>query len=507
MKILSVTSEVFPLVKTGGLADVAGSLPLALRQYGVETKTLLPGYPSVMDAVTRGPRLADFTVLGQGVGLISVVYDDLELLILDCPALFYRKGGPYVDENGVDHHDNWLRFAALSKAAADIAGGLLPGWRPDVVHTHDWQAALTSAYLRAAGIEMPSLLTIHNLAFQGQFSSSLFPYLDLPESYLSTDCMEYYGDICFLKAGIATSNLLTTVSPTYSREILTQDLGMGLGGMLSERRNALRGIVNGIDMDVWDPETDAYIPETYNEWTLDKRHANREALVEEFGLDDDGGPIFSVVSRLTWQKGIDLLAPIVPGLIDLGGHLIVHGQGDRQLVDLLLETAARYPGRVSVHIGFEEAKAHLVHAGSDSIVQPSRFEPCGLTQLYALRYGAPPIVARTGGLAETIIDANDAGLSAGVATGFQFRAGSIEDLYHAVERAVAMYHHPAQWHNLQIQGMKTDFSWDRSAQQYAALYTALRRQRDGLQEHPRINHHRPKSTHTTFHRHGFRSAG
>ena len=477
MNILSVTSEIFPLIKTGGLADVTGSLPHSLKQHGVSTKTLLPGYPSVMEAITRGPRLADLNVLSQGVGLISASYDGLELLILDCPSLFYRRGGPYIDEFGVDHIDNWKRFATLSNAAAQVAGGLLPGWQPDVVHTHDWQTALTSAYIRAAGIDVPTVLTIHNLAFQGQYPVELFPYLDLPASYLSTDCMEYYGDICFLKAGIATSDVLTTVSPTYAREILTEDLGMGLGGVLSDRRADLRGIVNGIDLDVWNPATDRYIPATYNDWTLDKRQINRAALVDHFGIVADDGPIFSVVSRLTWQKGLDLLTPIIPGLIDLGGKLIIHGQGDRQTVEPLLEVAARYPGRVSVEIGFDEAVAHLIHSGSDSVIQPSRFEPCGLTQLYALRYGAIPIVARTGGLAETIIEANDAGVSAGVATGFQFTAGSIEDLYHAVERATFMYRKRALWQNLQIQGMKTDFSWDRSAQQYASIYSELGKRR------------------------------
>lgn len=504
MKVLSVTSEIFPLVKTGGLADVAGSLPLALERYGVETKTLLPAYPMVLDQITRGPRLADLEVLGQSVGLFSASHGDLQLLLLDCPALFHRQGGPYINENGVDHPDNWKRFAVLSKLGAQIAGGLLPGWRPDVVHTHDWQAALTSAYIRAAGIDVPSLLTIHNLAFQGQFSAELFPYLDLPQSFFSVDGMEYYGDICYLKAGIASANLLTTVSPTYAREILTDELGMGLGGALSERRDILKGIVNGIDMDVWNPATDPYIPANYNDWTLDRRRENRDALVEQFGLHADDGPIFSVVSRLTWQKGLDLLTQVIPGIIDLGGKLIVHGQGDRQTVDLLLEAAARYPGRVSVRIGFEEELAHLIHAGSDSVIQPSRFEPCGLTQLYALRYGATPIVARTGGLAETIIDANDAAMSAGVSTGFQFRAGSVEDLYHAIERAVSVFEKRAVWQNLQIQGMKTDFSWGRSALQYAALYSELSRGRLEAPNHPVGSHHHNASF--SFRRRMYRSA-
>jgi starch synthase len=477
MKVLSVTSEIFPLVKTGGLADVTGSLPQVLARYGVKTKTLVPGYPAVMEGITKGPRLADLDVLGHGVGLISASYEDMELLVLDCPALFYRQGGPYVDGHGHDHTDNWKRFAVLSNIAAQVAGGLLPGWQPAVVHTHDWQAALTSAYIRAAGLNVPTILTIHNLAFQGQFPAELFPELDLPWSFFATDCMEYYGDLCFLKAGITTSDLLTTVSPTYAREILTEDLGMGLGGVLSDRRGDLRGIVNGIDLDVWDPATDTLIPSTYNDWTLDRRRINRAELARQFGLAEDDGPIFSVISRLTWQKGIDLLAPVIPGLVDLGGKLVVHGQGDHDLVDQLHEAAARYPGRVAMRVGYEEPLAHVLHAGSDSVIQPSRFEPCGLTQLYALRYGAIPIVARTGGLAETIIDANDAAISAGVATGFQFKAGSIEDLYHAIERAVYVFGRRAMWQTLQIQGMKTDFSWNRSALQYASLYSELSRKR------------------------------
>lgn len=446
---------------------------------------MIPGYPAVMENVSRGLRLADVTVLGQGASLLSASSNGLELLIVDCPSLFYRQGGPYVDEFGNDHPDNWLRFALLSHIAAQVADGLLPGWRPDVVHAHDWQAALTPVYLKAAGSSVPSVLTIHNLAFQGQFPAAIFGSLDLPAEFFSTGMGEYYGDFCYLKAGINCADALTTVSPTYAREILSEDLGMGLGGVLANRQSSLRGVVNGIDMEVWNPATDPYIPENFNDWTLFKRRANREALTERFRLEQRDGPIFAICSRLTWQKGVDLVEPIAEGLIDLGARLVIHGQGERAVTEGVCRLAERYPGRISVEVGYDEALAHLIHAGADSVIQPSRFEPCGLTQLYALRYGAPPIVARTGGLAETIIDANDAAIAAGAATGFQFKAGSVEDFYHAIERAVRTFSEGALWQNLQIQGMKTDFSWSRSAGHYATLYEELAARRR-YEPRPRI---------------------
>lgn len=473
MNILAVASELFPLVKTGGLADVTGALPKAIVQYDIRVRTLLPGYPQVMKRLPARIRLAELTLLGAKASLWSAFHEGLDVVVLDCPELFDRPGGPYIDEDGVDYMDNWRRFAALSKAAACIASGLLPGWKPDIVHIHDWQAALTCAYLRAANITVPTVLTIHNLAFQGQFPTSIFPALELPDDFRGIDHMEYYGDICFLKAGIRMADAVTTVSPTYAREILVEDLGMGLQGVLATRRDVMHGIVNGIDTDVWNPATDPHIAANYDYRSIGRRRVNRLKLIEEFGLEDGPGAIFSVVSRLTWQKGLDLLVPVIPGIVDRGGKLTVHGQGDKQLVAWFLEEAKRYPGKVSVKIGYDEAIAHLVHAGSDAIIQPSRFEPCGLTQLYALRYGAIPVVGRTGGLAETIIDANDAAMSARVATGFQFQAGSVEDLYHAIDRALLTYEQPATWRKLQTQAMKADFSWARSARQYASLFNRL----------------------------------
>lgn len=475
IKVLSVTSEIFPLIKTGGLADVTGSLPKALERLGIETLSLVPGYPSVMRQLRTAPPLLVFDeLLGERASLLYARIEGLSLLVLDCPALYARDGGPYVDAAGVDYPDNWKRFAALSLAAAEVAGGALPGWIPDIVHTHDWQTALTSVYMRELEVPTPVVLTVHNLAFQGQFSASLLPALGLRPELYATDCLEYFRDISYLKGGLQTADAITTVSPTYAREILTPRFGMGMDGILNQRLDVLRGIVNGIDLEVWDPAADPYLPVNYDAASLRNKRQNRRHLLEAFGLDTDGaGPVFAAVSRLTWQKGMDMLAETADEIINSGGKLIVCGQGDREIERQLLDTAWRHPGRMTVHIGYAEAIAHLIHAGADAIIQPSRFEPCGLTQLYALRYGCVPVVSRTGGLSETIIDANDAAMSARVATGFQFHPVTTDGLRTALRRAIEAYADPKQWARLQNQGMKARFSWDRSAQQYAAVYASL----------------------------------
>ncbi|MCJ8520145.1 glycogen synthase GlgA [Pseudorhizobium tarimense] len=475
MKVLSVASEMYPLVKTGGLADVTGSLPKALVRCGVETTTLVPGYPTVMKQLASPlPLLVFDDLLGVRATLLRVRMEGLNLLVLDAPTLYDRPGGPYLDDAGNDHPDNWKRFAVLSLAAAEIAGGALPGWQPDLVHTHDWQTALTSVYMREMGLSVPSVITIHNIAFQGQFSADLLPSLGLRADLYSMDCLEYFGDISLLKGGLQTADAITTVSPTYAREILTPRFGMGMDGILNERAAVLRGIVNGIDLEVWNPSIDPHLPANYDYSSLRQRTANRALLLKKFDLDlNDQGPVFSAVSRLTWQKGMDMLAETADEIIWNGGKLIVFGRGDHGIEQQLLEVASRYPGRMAVHIGYDEPTAHLIHGGSDAIIQPSRFEPCGLTQLYALRYGCVPVVSRTGGLSETIIDANDAAMSARVATGFQFHPVTTDGLRMALRRALQAYADPKQWARLQNQGMKARFSWDRSAQQYAAVYASL----------------------------------
>ncbi len=475
MKILSVTSEIYPLIKTGGLADVTGSLPKALAPLGIETTSLVPGYPKVLEQLGQATTLMEFEdLLGERATLRHAHVEGLDLLVLDAPTLYDRPGGPYVDQHGKDHPDNWKRFAVLSLAAAEIAAGALPGWVPDLVHTHDWQSAMTSVYMRRSGCMTPVVITIHNIAFQGQYSADLLPFLGLPPEAYSIDQLEYFGDISFLKGGLQTADVITTVSPTYAREILTPRFGMGLNGVLNERVEILRGIVNGIDLDVWDPATDEFLPQTFDINTLRRKRENRQPLLDRFGLDsDDRGPIFAAISRITWQKGIDMLADTADEVIHNGGRIIIVGQGDHAIEQSLLETASRYPGRMAVHIGYDEPTAHLVQGGADAIVQPSRFEPCGLTQLYALRYGCVPVVSRTGGLSETIIDANDAAMSARVATGFQFHPVTTNGLRLALRRALHAYEQPKMWARLQNQGMKTKFSWERSGQQYASVYRSL----------------------------------
>lgn len=478
MNILSVTSEIYPLIKTGGLADVTGSLPKALEPFGAHTRTLLPGYPKVMKQLGETRQHASFhNLFGAEARLLSATVEGLFVYILDAPEFYDRPGGPYVNEAGKDHPDNWKRFAALSRVGAEIAGGLLPDWKPDLVHTHDWQSALTSVYMHYGRARfVPSVLTVHNLAFQGQFSAELFDQLELPSEAFSVNCLEYYGDISYLKGGLQTANAISTVSPTYVRETLTPEFGMGLDGVLNERLNDLRGIVNGIDVEVWNPSSDPYLIQNYSTQYMRRRYFNRMRLIEEFGIDDDRGPIFAVVSRLTWQKGVDMLPDVVDDIVAQGGKLIVLGQGDSAIEDALRATALRHPGRVSVTIGYKESLAHLIHGGADSVLQPSRFEPCGLTQLYALRYGCVPIVSRTGGLSETIIDANEAAMSARVATGFQFHPIDADGLRLALMRVFEAYQKPKVWARLQHQAMKADFSWERSAGQYAELYQSVLQQ-------------------------------
>ncbi len=475
MQVLSVASEVYPLVKTGGLADVAGALPLALAGHGVAVKTLLPGYPAVMHAVGSGERVFETDdLLGERAQVINVDHQGLDLLILDCPAFFDRPGGPYLDATGKDHPDNWRRFAALSKVGALIAQGVLKAWRPDLVHVHDWQAALVPVYMRyAVEPEIPTLITIHNIAFQGQFGAEIFPGLELPPHAFSIEGVEYFGGVGYLKAGLQASWAISTVSPSYAEEILTPEFGMGLEGLLNHRSADLTGIVNGIDADVWNPQTDPQIRSHYGIGSMKQRLANRKAVEQRFGLSSATGPLFCVISRLTWQKGMDLLAEVLDDLVHLGARIAVLGSGDSALENAFHAAAERHPGSVSLVTGYDEPLSHLMQAGCDGIIIPSRFEPCGLTQLYGLRYGCVPIVARTGGLNDTVIDASPAALATRAATGVSFGPVTSSNLLRALRRAVRLYQEPKVWTEMQKQGMKSDVSWNMSAGLYATLYSDL----------------------------------
>lgn len=469
LKVLSVASEAVPLIKTGGLADVAGALPAALAAHGVEMTTLLPAYPSVLAAAGKTRKVAAFdSLLGEQARVLSAKLDDgRKLLLLDAPAYFAREGGPYGDPVGTDWGDNWRRFAALGQAASLLAGKF------DLVHAHDWQAAMACVYLRYSGQRVPSVLTIHNMAFQGHFGGDIFPRLGLPDAAWSMDGVEFHGGVGMLKGGLVTANAITTVSPTYAREIHTARFGMGLDGVVRARTHLVEGILNGIDHAEWNPATDPHLNSTYDAKTLAKRKVNKRKLEQAFGLDKGDGPLFVVISRLTWQKGIDVLLEVIDHLVGLGGRLALLGSGDVALEQELLAAAARHPGRVGLRFGYDEAMSHLLQGGGDAILVPSRFEPCGLTQLYGLAYGCVPIVTRTGGLADTVIDANPAAMAQATATGVVLGEASYDDLSLAITRAIRLYDDGPVWARLQKTGMRADFGWGASAAAYAALYRRL----------------------------------
>lgn len=476
MQVLAVASEIYPLIKTGGLADVAGALPGALAGEGVAVTTLIPGYPSVIEQFGSAPQpLASYPTLHGGAAkVVSVRIGELDLFVLDAPHLFDRHGGPYADASGADWQDNWRRYAALGRVASDIAGGAIAGYAPDIVHAHDWQAAMAPAYMRYGGAPgVPSVMTVHNLAFQGQFAASIFPDLGLPAFAMGLDGVEYYGGVGFLKAGLQSAWAITTVSPTYAEEIRTKEFGMGLDGLLNRRAADLTGIVNGIDTDVWDPFTDPFLTVNYSSRTIKLRAKNRASVEAALQLDPGSDPIIAVISRLTWQKGMDILVSVLDAVVRAGARLAVLGSGDRALEGGLLSAAARHRGRVGVRIGYDEKLSHLMQAGCDAILIPSRFEPCGLTQLYGLRYGCVPVVARTGGLNDTVIDANPAALAARTATGVSFGPVTAESLLRALRRTVRLHNDPKAWTQMQKQGMKSDVSWEGSAGLYADLYSSI----------------------------------
>ncbi|MEZ5782142.1 MAG: glycogen synthase GlgA [Rhizobiaceae bacterium] len=481
MQILSVTPEIYPLIKTGGLADVTGALPLALGASGVKVRTLIPGYSTVLARMEPDEPVLHYAALQGGPATVRVAQmAGLELLVLDAPHLFDRVGGPYGDASGDDWPDNWRRFGALSQVGAEIAGGAIKGYMPDIVHAHDWQSALTPAYMRyGRAPDTPSVMTVHNLAFQGQFGAGIFGSLGLPGEAMSIDGVEYYGGVGYLKAGLQSAWAITTVSPTYAQEIRTPEFGMGLEGLLNLRAADLHGIVNGIDTSVWDPAADPLLPGTYSAKTLKARAVNKRAVEKRFALDDGEGPILCIVSRLTWQKGIDVVVSALDDIVATGARLAILGAGDAGLEAALLAGAARHRGRVGVVIGYDEALSHMMQGGCDAILVPSRFEPCGLTQLYGLRYGCVPVLARTGGLADTVVDANEAALAAGVATGFLFSPVTTGALMQGIHRAIAAYSRPATWANLQKQCMKADVSWSRSANRYVDLYKSLLARKNG----------------------------
>jgi starch synthase len=476
LNVLAVVSEIFPLIKTGGLADCAGALPLALADEGVAVRSVVPGYPPVLGALDGGVVVARLDDLfGGAARIVAAKAAGLELFVIDAPHLYMRDGDPYRDANGHEWPDNAFRFAALSRVAMLLAQGLVAGYQPDVIHAHDWQPGLLPAYLHYAGVTTPTIMTVHNLAFQGRFSAGLLLPLGLPPHSFNVGGVEYYGDISYLKAGLCFADRITTVSPTYAVEIRTPSGGFGMDGLLRTRFGVVSGILNGIDTKIWDPARDPALAARFDIDHLPQRGANKVALQNQFGLRADPSKLlFAVISRLAAQKGIDLLLATLPSLLAGGGQLAVLGTGEAPLEAGLRAAAAGNPDSVGVRLGYDEGLAHLIQAGCDALLVPSRFEPCGLTQLCAMRYGALPIVAHVGGLCDTVIDANEMALASGIGTGFHFAPVQTEMLAAAIVRAQSVWRQRELWRQLQRNAMQIEVGWRRPAQKYAALYASLR---------------------------------
>jgi starch synthase len=473
MKVLFATSEIAPWVKTGGLGDVAAALPHALRQAGVDLRVLVPYYPALREAfpADKAPEVVELRNFGgefaDSALRIAKAPDGTPLMLLDCPAYFDRAGNPYLGPEGNDWLDNHLRFGLLSRVAAWLGSEAnhLP-WRPTVIHCNDWQTGLTPAYLNLLpGARARSLITVHNLAFQGLFGAPTLSELALPAHAWGMHGVEFYGHLSFLKAGLQYADAITTVSPTYAAEIQTDAEGMGLAGLLRHRAGKLSGILNGIDTEAWNPMRDTHLPFAYDADSLAIKKQNKSALQRETGLAvRDDIPLLGVVSRLTHQKGVDLIAALEREIAALPAQLVVLGSGDKTLEAEFQRLAEQHPGQFATRIGFNEGLAHRIEAGADIFLMPSRFEPCGLNQMYSLRYGTPPVVRATGGLADTIID----GMS-----GFVFLEASTTALLQTIKRACATWRDHKAWPAMQADGMGRNVGWAKPAGQYAALYRKL----------------------------------
>jgi starch synthase len=479
MRVLFASSEIFPLAKTGGLADVSAGLPAALAAHGVDVQLMMPAYPETLDRV-RGKAKARCLngLLGyEDVSIIPALMPDtgLPVWLVDSPSLFGRSGGLYSDADGQEWPDNAVRFAALSHAAARVAMGAVgDDWRADIAHANDWHLGLLPAILAAQRGPRPmSLLTIHNLAFQGLFPADVFSRIGLPNEYFSSDGVEFYGQISFLKAGIRYADRLTTVSPRYAQEIMTPEFGCGFDGLLRARAKDLVGILNGIDYAQWSPQDTSTLQTPYSADDLSGKRSCKWALQEELGLaSDPDAPLYVFMSRITEQKMADVLPVVVPQILNRGGQFAVCGKGDRRIENALRAVAAANPGKVSVRIGYEESWAKRTLAGADVLLAPARFEPCGLTQMYGMRYGALPVVRRVGGLADTVTDSGE-GATDSASTGFVFDAATADDFSQAIGNASQTYRNKEAWRQMQSRAMTHDFSWRRSADRYLTLYRDL----------------------------------
>ena len=486
-KVLFAVSEVYPLIKTGGLADVAGALPAALHALGVDIKLLIPGYREVL-AKCRGAtafaRLPNPFAPAQQIHPSEVYLIEshlaesgLPVLIVAHDAYFDRAGGPYQAHDGAEWPDNALRFGLLSYVAAWLGSATnTTAWQPDIVHCNDWQTGLAPAYLRfQPGRKAPSIMTVHNLAYQGVFGADWVSTLKLPPESFKIQGLEFYGHLSFLKAGLFYCDRITTVSPTYAREIQHESLGFGMHGLLRERRGVLQGIVNGIDTQAWNPRHDPHLVKGYDIQHLSDKAKSKSALQQALGLHLEADtPLVATVSRITAQKGSDIVLGVMNDLVAEGVQFALLGSGDKVIELAFIELARKHPGRISACIGYDEGQSHRMEAGADIFLMPSRFEPCGLNQMYSQRYGTPPVAHATGGLVDTIVDATAKNLALGLASGVLFYDMNFQTCLAAVRHAVHLYRHePRRWRQLQCAGMAKDFSWENSAQEYLKLYRSL----------------------------------
>jgi len=480
MRVLHVCSEIYPLLKTGGLADVAGALPTAQIAGGCDARVLVPGFPALRAGILDQEAVAELEPMfgARSIRLYRGVLpgSPIAVYVIDAPDLYDRPGNPYADADNHAYPDNYRRFALLGWVAARMAEGLDPSWRPQVVHAHDWHAGLAPAYLKAAEQASSqhlagSVQTIHNLAYQGNFPAHVFDELRLPWHFFAVDGIEFHGHCSFLKAGLFYADKLTTVSPTYAREIQGPEQGFGLDGLLRSRAGDLVGILNGVDDAVWNPAADPLIPRPYAAGSLAGKRAGKTALQREAGLAvQNDAPLFCVVSRLTDQKGLHLVLDALPGIVARGGQIMLLGSGDAALEAGFQAAAAAQPQSVAVKIGYDEQLSHRLIGASDVILVPSRFEPCGLTQLYGLKYGTLPLVRRVGGLADTVVDCSLENLDEGLATGFVFDSFDAAGIDAALRRAFALYKRKSNWKLVQERGMRQQFDWNAAAGHYLALY-------------------------------------
>ncbi len=483
-KILYISSEAFPLIKTGGLGDVAGSLPTALLKKSQDVRLVLPAYPEVLKKIKKSKIRGEASYYNMPVKIIETKLpgSNVTVWLVDCPAVFNRPGGPYTDEHGQAWNDNALRFAIFCRAAVDLSlNKLRLRWQPDIVHCNDWQTGLIPALLSLHSQRPATIFTIHNLAYQGVFDQQTFSDLHLPEKLWHMNGLEFYGQLSFIKGGLVYADRITTVSPSYALEILEPEQGYGLNGLLKERSKYLSGILNGIDDKYWNPGTDSYLKQKYNRHSLSKKILNKTDLQEELLLPSDTSiPMIGMVSRLVEQKGLDIILESLPTLLNMPIQFVILGMGETHYEIQLSEWAQRHPDRLKVIVGYNESLAHRIEAASDIYMMPSIFEPCGLNQLYSLRYGNLPIVTNVGGLADTVIDASEENIDNGAANGFVLKEHSSASLLTTVQRAITVYQKPKIWRQLQINAMSKDYSWSISADNYITLYQRALREHKSI---------------------------